>query len=271
MPELEITGEQLQKLSEQSVAFYLALDRTAEQIAAIYRVPPGRVEKIVARIQKGQAREQAKAQARLRQAMGGRPCPPEPMLETPGLFAPAPDLLEWARATFLTDDGPLYNLEHDHLAYASLAFLWTSAPYRKQGRVVAGLAEMPSVQGNAWLRGRMEAQLGGWFGEVPKFLITLSAPIAAALDDAEFCSLVEHELFHCGQATDEFGGLKFNMDTGEPVLTMRGHDAEEFIGIVRRYGAGASAGGVAELVAAAQRPPSVAPARIAQACGTCLK
>ena len=43
--------------------------------------------------------------------------------------------------------------------------------------------------------------------------------------------------------------LKFNKDTGQPVLTLRGHDVEEFTGVVRRYGASKE---VQELVDAGQ-------------------
>ena len=48
---------------------------------------------------------------------------------------------------------------------------------------------------------------------------------------------------------------------------MRGHDVEEFIGVVRRYGASAD---VQELVDAANSPAEVAKINIARACGTCL-
>ena len=53
-------------------------------------------------------------------------------------------------------------------------------------------------------------------------------------------------------------------------LPLKGTTAEEHIGVVARYGAGAAAGGVAALVAAANRRPQITPAaRIAEACGTC--
>lgn len=51
-----------------------------------------------------------------------------------------------------------------------------------------------------------------------------------------------------------------------PKLGIRGHDVEEFVGIVRRYGAGDTA----KFVAAAQRAPEVGHADIARACGTCI-
>lgn len=71
--------------------------------------------------------------------------------------------------------------------------------------------------------------------------------------------LVEHELYHITQATDDFGAPKFNKE-GQPVLKLRGHDVEEFVGVVRRYGASVE---VQELVDAANRPAEVAQLNIA--------
>nr|WP_271894430.1 putative metallopeptidase [Phyllobacterium sp. IY22] len=47
---------------------------------------------------------------------------------------------------------------------------------------------------------------------------------------------MEHELYHAGQDRDSFGAPKFRKSTGLPVFILRGHDIEEFIGVVRRYG-----------------------------------
>lgn len=107
-----------------------------------------------------------------------------------------------------------------------------------------------------------------WFGDIPDFLVTLDACFCSGASDVEFAHLVEHELYHCAQAMDEFGNPKFNRDTGEPKFAMRGHDVEEFIGVVRRYGPVGQ--GVKDMVAAAQKPPEVAMIDIARACGTCM-
>jgi hypothetical protein len=48
---------------------------------------------------------------------------------------------------------------------------------------------------------------------------------------------------------------------------IKGHDVEEFVGVVRRYGPGAD---VQRLIDAAKAPPEVAKLNIARACGTCL-
>lgn len=85
--------------------------------------------------------------------------------------------------------------------------------------------------------------------------------------DAEFCALIEHELYHASQERDAFGAPKFSKSTGKPVFTLRGHDIEEFVGVVRRYGAEATH--VKALVDAANAGPEIANVRISQACGTC--
>lgn len=193
--------------------------------------------------------------------------PGNALFEPLPIFEPAPDVLDWIRRTFLDEDSPLYNEEHKHLQDAQLAVLWTSYPNRRQGMTVLGQAEMPAFRCGAWQKGRQEQQLVEWFGDIPDFLITLYAPYCAQATDREFCALVEHELTHCGQARDEYGNPKFKRDTGEPVFAMRGHDVEEFVGVVRRYGPTSQA--LQDMVAAVQDGPEVAGINIARACGSC--
>jgi hypothetical protein len=52
-----------------------------------------------------------------------------------------------------------------------------------------------------------------------------------------------------------------------PVLCMRGHDVEEFVGVVRRYG---PSDDLQRPIDAAKGAPEVAKLNIARACGTCL-
>lgn len=105
-----------------------------------------------------------------------------------------------------------------------------------------------------------------WFGEELQFLITLAADYCAQCTEAEFCALVEHELYHIAQATDQCGTPKFTQD-GLLKLEMRGHDVEGLVGLVRRYGASNE---VLQLIDAASRPPEVANINISRACATCL-
>lgn len=201
-----------------------------------------------------------------------RPHPPEDLatlsdLEMADRFVPAPDLLAWIRATFLDEASPLFNIEHVHLRDADLGVLWTNCDNSKQMRAVIGQAElMPPMAMGKWQRARAIQQIKEWFDGMPDFLLTFSAPAAAGMDDPSFCALVEHELYHCGTKLDEFGMPKFKQD-GTPAFAMRGHDVEEFVGVVARYGA--EAAGVSAMVDAAKAGPTIGRASIAGVCGTC--
>lgn len=208
-----------------------------------------------------------------------RPQPPADLLDTrydPDKarvsFMPAADLTEWAVATFIAEGAPLVNDDHAHLRYASVGMLWTNVTNTRAGRRIVGHAEfgknIGGVSAGKWGKARAIQQVEDWFGNVPDFLLTFDADYAGKCSDDEFCALVEHELYHCGQERDEFGAPRFSSQSGMPVFGMRGHDVEEFIGVVRRYGADASR--VRELVEAASRPPEVASVSIAAACGNCV-
>lgn len=183
------------------------------------------------------------------------------------LLVSAPELGCWVEETILADDGPLHNPDHAHLADADLCFMWASSAFTKQGRTVVGQAEQVMFRAGGWQKARQEQQMIEWFGRVPAFLITLAADYCAQASDAEFCALVEHELYHIAQALDEFGAPKFDKE-GNPRLALRGHDVEEFIGVIRRYGPSEE---VRRLAAAAKAEPELANINIARACGTCIR
>jgi hypothetical protein len=202
-----------------------------------------------------------------------RPLPPQRACEYLGkpLFLPAPKLAEWARATFLDSDSRLYNEEHRHLLRANIAYLWTNVPNKRAMRTIIATAEMPQPKGGAWKKGREEYQLDAWFGDWfahVDFLITVYAPYAEDADHWSWCATIEHELYHCAQARNARGALRFNKETGKPIYAMKGHDVEEHTGVVERYGARAA--GVLDFVAAANRKPKFGRADIVGACGTCL-
>lgn len=181
-------------------------------------------------------------------------------------LAPAPEVWEWLTAEILAETGSIHNEDHAHLIDGDIRIMWASSGFAKQGRVVLGQAEQVAFRAGGWQKARMEQQMLDWFGEVPSFIITLAADFCATCTDLEFCALVEHELYHIAQATDNEGSPKFTQE-GMPKLEMRGHDVEEFIGVVRRYGASTE---VQALVDAANQPAEVAKLHIARACGTCL-
>jgi hypothetical protein len=200
-----------------------------------------------------------------------RPQPPAEMFQLVGApaFVAAPDLARWALDTFIEDGATLQNEEHVHLQHAKLGFCWTCVGNSRNGIRVVGQCEiMPPMAMGKWAKARAEQQIEEWFGYVPDFLITLDAYYAAQADDATFCSLAEHELLHAGQDRDIYGAPKFRK-SGKPAFALRGHDVQEFVSIVRRYGAGAAAGATLQLVEAAKARPLIGSAQASQACGTC--
>jgi hypothetical protein len=200
-----------------------------------------------------------------------RPLPPEELVEAgrqAELFRPAPDVWEWIQSVYLEEGAPLINYDHEHLVAADVAVLWTTAENIRHGRQIAGTAEIPNVKGTRWAKARERDQLMQWFGRIPEFLITLDAVTAAQDEDLNFCALCDHELYHCGLKLDRHGSVKYDRD-GNAQFALRGHDVEEHIGVVARYGIVSA--GVERLVAAALQTPLIAPAQISIACGNCLR
>jgi hypothetical protein len=193
-----------------------------------------------------------------------RPMPPMDLMA----FKPAPEVLDWVNREILAEDGRLHNPEHQHLIGADLEVLWAPGGFAKQMRRVVGQAEEVTFRSGGWQKLRQEEQFLAWFGRLPTFLITLDAHYAQDCSDADWCALVEHEMYHLAHK-HEMGVPKFTKE-GRPKLTIRGHDVSEFVGVVRRYGMGDPAGELAQLVKAAQKSPEVSPIRISQACGTCI-
>jgi hypothetical protein len=196
-----------------------------------------------------------------------RPLPPAAFSDPlSARYTPAPEVLKWVRAEILTEGGQLHNPDHEHLEYADIQFLWAPEGFNKAGRTVLGQCEEVTFRCGPWQKGRQQQQMTDWFGMVPQFLITLDASYCLTCSDVEFCALVEHELYHAAQELDIFGSPAFTKD-GMPKLMIKAHDVEEFVGVVRRYGAGAD---VQRLIDAASKAPEVAKLNIARACGTCL-
>jgi hypothetical protein len=201
-----------------------------------------------------------------------RPQPPEGLGEFKDgkqqpMIVPAPALRDWMLQTFVEEDGRLYNEDHKHLRFAQVECLWAASGFAKQTRTVVGQTEQVAFRVSGFQRWRLEQQFQEWFGSIPDYLITIAGSYAKEASEAEFCALVEHELYHIGQKHDAFGEPEFDRE-GLPKLLIRGHDVEEFVGVVKRYGTGG--GKLSELVAAANSKPSVSRVRISQACGTCL-
>ncbi len=186
-----------------------------------------------------------------------RPMPLAELIESLWLtLRPAPEVWKWLQAEILADTGSIHNEDHARLIDADIQVMWASSCFEKQGRTVLGQAEQVAFHAGGWQKARMEQQMRDWFGEVPAFIITLAADYCAQCSDAEFCALVEHELYHLAHATDKYGQPAFTQD-GAPKIKLRGHDVEESTD-------------VQQLINAASRPPEVANINISRACGTCL-
>lgn len=211
-----------------------------------------------------------------------RPYPPlqdnayaddEEFADSEGLlhFEPANnDLWPWIEDTFLNPSSKLYNQDHEHLSCfrpPKISFLWAYTKCLMKGREVLGTTEQVMINVGGWKRDRQELQLIDWFGDVPKYIITLDARKCQVMSDLDFCSLVEHELYHIGHKRNRDTQVFEYTSLGEPKLYLRGHDVEEFHGVVRRYGASEE---VKEMARYANNKPELGRASIAQACGTCL-
>lgn len=180
---------------------------------------------------------------------------------------PSEELKQWVFDSIISPTGKLHNEDHEILVDADIQFMFASGGFSKKQKVVIGQAEKVQFMAGGWQRARQIQQMMDWFGYVPEFIITLDAQYCASCSDSEFCALVEHELYHIRQKLDAFGEPKFN-DEGGPSFEICGHDVEEFIGVVRRYGASEQ---VNKMVQAAKRKPEVSAVNIAHSCGTCLK
>lgn len=209
-----------------------------------------------------------------------RPRPPDTIGQIIGSHPlnvmPALDMPLWALQTFLEPNSRLFNQDHyhlyDHIQNGNIQFLWSAGNYIKAGNQVIGLTEQVVFRCSYWQKVRQEQQMMEWFGlQTPEYVITLDAGYCLSCSDAEFCALVEHELYHISHEYNEFDMPKFHRDSGLPMLKIRGHDVEEFIGVVRRYGAGHPDSRLSQLVKAANNMPEIAKVDIAHACGNCLK
>ena len=208
-----------------------------------------------------------------------RPYPPEKDQleeddeESGGLLEFEPDngeLWDWVNENFLNEDSPLYNPDHEHLLSfrpPEIVFLWAYCSAHTKKRRILGQCERVMINVGGWKKARQEMQLIDWYGDVPKYIITLDARACAVMSDTDFCALVEHELYHIAQELDGNGCLRWD-SLGRPVLYLCSHDVEEFYGVVKRYGASPSVQKMAEL---ANQEPTISKTNISHACGTCLK
>lgn len=130
---------------------------------------------------------------------------------------------------------------HVRLATAPIAYVFRSPAAKDRGRdvwakarKVSGLAAFLAVTPTP-----LEEPDFLDVGEPPTdfFVVEVAADIWQTLNDRQKTALVDHELSH------------FDYLPGDP-LKLTGHDLEEFVGVVRRYGLWSA--GVFDFVAAAK-------------------
>lgn len=203
-----------------------------------------------------------------------KPLPPEWLLQSlDEQFLPAPEIGDFVKEHFLNESSKLFNEDHVHLRHAKIGYLWTNTGNVRQMRRVVAMVEIPKppTQSSMWAKARYRFQLREWFrADKLDFLMTFDARYMAECADINFLATIDHELYHCAQKLDEFGAPKFNRETGLPIYALMGHDVEEFVGIVRRYGPQGGAGMTKDFVAAAKKKPLIGKAEISTVCGNCL-
>lgn len=186
----------------------------------------------------------------------------------PASFADAPEVHAWIVAEVLDPEGRLHNPDHRHIDAGDFAVMWAGRRAESKGMRIAGTMEKLQLQEKTWSGQRAADVIHGIYPLTPDHLMTLDAEICRTCGDAEFCALVEHELYHLGQVRDAMGAPQFDRE-GRPKLCIRGHDVEEFIGVVARYGTGHADSNLSRMIAAARAGPTVQQARISAACGVC--
>jgi hypothetical protein len=201
------------------------------------------------------------------------PNPPESLFSVENVYCdsiPAPELNIFTKETVLDENHFLFNLDHIHLSFARIGFIWTIAENSRHGRRIIGTCEIPQFKCGKWQKARQEQQIYEWFGFIPDFLITFDASFWISADPPEKLALFEHELYHAGQKRDMFGLPKFSRKSAKPRFALAGHSVEEHTGVVRRYGAEASGQDTVDFVKTALMEPEIAPAKLKGLCGVCV-
>lgn len=114
----------------------------------------------------------------------------------------------------------LIRTEPDHalLERCRVLYVWRDKASKSMGRVVLGRARRISGL-NAFLITSGE--------EESLYVIEIAADEWGRLTEPQRVALVDHELCHCRVLEEDDGSLS---------LKVRGHDVEEFFGIVERHG-----------------------------------
>lgn len=130
--------------------------------------------------------------------------------------------------------------EHAHLQEANIGYVFRDDELRRHGKVIG--AEAILVE-RILQSDKRYSRIVKWAflrvlqaSELPDFLILVDRNIWAGMEPEAKLALIDHELSHCWYQTEEDGETqKFRKD-GSPLWAIRGHDLEEFCGVVARNG-----------------------------------
>lgn len=114
-------------------------------------------------------------------------------------------------------------------------WLFKEIPTVRNNREILGTVYMPSVQGQ--LKPLFEWFMFKEWGYIPDYLVVLDDGYWEGASSKEREILVYHETCHMIIKTDQYGAPMFDKDTGVPKWALAGHDVEEFVKVVKRYGA----------------------------------
>ncbi|MGH3680591.1 MAG: putative metallopeptidase [Natronosporangium sp.] len=120
----------------------------------------------------------------------------------------------------------LIEAHHKHLADVSIRYLWRDKAATSKGNVVLGKARKVSGLSAHLVHLVRKDEPPE---EVEFFVLEIAADIWDTLTEAQQTALVDHELCHFGVEIPE----KPDKDRR---LVLRGHDLEEFAGVVERHG-----------------------------------
>lgn len=198
------------------------------------------------------------------------PIPPSELTEKHySQFIPEPDMPDFMMETFIDGSGELFNPDHAHLLDATFGVLWTNLENITKGRRILATVQEAEPNGRPWSKGLKEVQLQEWFTDIPTFMIIIDGVKWMEFSNLQRCAILEHELYHCAQKKDKYGIPKFHYETGLPLFTTVGHDVEEFIGVVKRYGAHSE--GLKQMEKALNSKPELSIDSIEGVCGNCMK
>lgn len=180
-----------------------------------------------------------------------------------------PELTDHIHNTILSPTHKMFNPVHLHLNELDLGFLFTNIENSTKGQRILGQAKIPGSGGDAWGVGMTNLFLIERFGYFPDALIILNGIWFSGATNLQRYALIEHELFHIAQKTDQYGLPQWDDETGKPKIKIQGHDVEEFIGVVSRYGTYSPE--LAQMKGAMMKEPEFTIGEIDGICGSCKR